>query len=82
MPRPDVGWHKLQYRQNRAGRLPVALNAMEALGSAGSSILSRMPRYLPTARHRLPSPTEEWVQEYSERRNIRGCNIEKQVGEC
>lgn len=58
MPQPDVDWHTLQYMQNKAGRLPVALNAMEALGSAGSSILSRMPRYLPAARHRLPSPTE------------------------
>ena len=59
MLQPGVDWHKPQHRQNRAGQLPVALHAMEALGSAGSNRLSRMPRYPPTARHRLPSPPED-----------------------
>jgi hypothetical protein len=65
MLQPDVDWHKLQRRQNIAGQLPIALHAMEALGSAGSSRLFRMPRYLPTARHRLPSPPEDGFKNIS-----------------
>ena len=58
MTRHDLSWHKRQHRRNRAGRLLVALRAMEVLGSASSSRLSRMPRYRPTVRHTLPSPAE------------------------
>ena len=55
--RPDSDWHKLWHRQNRVGQLLVAPRATEVLGSASSNRLSRMPRYRPTARHTLPSPT-------------------------
>ena len=82
MPQTDVDWHMLQHRQNKADRLPVAPHAMEALGSAGSSRLSRMPRYLPTARHRLLSPTENGFKNISKVEKLGVATLKsKQVGE-